>query len=294
MCMRLFGIWETEGAKIPNRGGTVFMKNALRSLAGIRDLLWLLLAHPRWSARSLAMHLTDIRAMGTALHKNNLICTYHHDLDRLLPTLEAEIGGCPVHFSKAVIVCRFCLLLRPRKVLEIGTFHGGMTYHLARNTPDDCHIWTLDLPCDQLEKICSKMIPSDVALALKPASEVGKYWKNTPESRKITQLWGDSMDYDFIELGSMDLIYIDGSHAEPWVKKDSENAFQLLSPSGAILWDECFWSDVQKVLGQYAKTKPIYCFEDGYTAGCLQWDGRPFTVRHFGDELPTRPRWCVE
>jgi hypothetical protein len=127
-----------------------------------------------------------------------------------------------------------------------------------------------------------------------PEQTVAQKGQDTIQSRKITQLWGDSMDYDFSKLGSMDLIYIDGSHAEPWVKRDSENAFQLLSPSGAILWDECFWSDVQKVLGQYAKTKPIYCFEDGYTAGCLQWDGRPFTVRHFGDELPTRPRWCVE
>jgi predicted O-methyltransferase YrrM len=230
------------------------VKMRSRSFAGIRDLLLLQSSQPMWFLRSLALHLTDRRAMGMAQHKHNFIYTYHHDLHPLLPHIEVNVGGCPVvECLKAVIVARFCALLRPKKVLEIGTFLGGMTYHIARNTDDDCHIWTLDLPRERMASISTKMIETDVALASVPVSEVGKYWRGTPQSARITQLWGDSLNYDLSPLGSMDLIYIDGSHAEPWVEKDSENAFHLLAPSGAILWDDCLWHDVQRVLGKYAK-----------------------------------------
>ena len=78
--------------------------------------------------------------------------------------------------------------------------------------------------------------------------------------------------------GPFDLIYVDGSHAEPWVARDTENAFALLAPTGAILWDDCFWHDVLSVLGRSGRHQPIYLFEDGSTAGYLQIDGKAVSV----------------
>lgn len=83
------------------------------------------------------------------------------------------------------------------------------------------------------------------------------------------------MTFDLTPYGPSDLVYIDGSHAEPWVARDTENAFQLLAPTGAILWDDCWWSDVQRVLGRHAAQRPIYLFEDNHTAGYLQIEGKP-------------------
>jgi predicted O-methyltransferase YrrM len=218
------------------------------------------------------------RAHGTAIFHHKIERIDHHQLDPTLEHLAIEVGGCPVEISKAVIVSRFCKLLRPKKVLEIGTYHGGMTYHIARNTPDDCHIWTLDLPRDKLPGLACRMIDSDVRMASESSTEVGQHWLGTREAAKITQLWGDSMAFSFAGLGPMDLIYIDGSHAEPWVAKDTENAFKLLGPTGAILWDDCLWRDVQRVLGRFGRERPIYRFEDGHTAGYLQRDGSPVRI----------------
>ena len=38
--------------------------------------------------------------------------------------------------------------------------------------------------------------------------------------------------------GAIDLIYIDGGHTYEYVKSDTENALELLSPTGTIVWDD--------------------------------------------------------
>jgi Methyltransferase domain len=137
----------------------------------------------------------------------------------------------------------------------------------------------LDLPRNLLEdRMKGQMISSDVNLARMNASLVGEEWQGTPEAAKIVQLWGDSLHFDFTGLGPFNLIYVDGSHAEPWVARDTENAFAPLAPTGAILWDDCFWHDVLSVLGRSGRHQPIYLFENGSTAGCLQIDGKAVSV----------------
>jgi predicted O-methyltransferase YrrM len=244
-------------------------------IIGIGDLIYLQARHPLWFGRELLKYLIYIRAFGNARLRHHLGYADHHQLDPAFAHLSVEIGGCPIDQSRALIVTRFCKFLRPKKVLEIGTHLGAMTWHIARNTDDDCHIWTLDLPREKLAGMSRRMIDSDVALARMDENKVGEFWHGMPECSKITQLWGDSLNYDFSSLGPLDLIYVDGSHAYPWVQKDTENAFLLLAPTGAILWDDCYWRDVQRVLSYYAKTRPIYCFEDNRTAGYLQIKGKP-------------------
>ena len=244
------------------------------------DWASLLLRHPRWLLFQAEQQAKVIRALGTAHFKYHLKTIHHEKLDERLRRLPVEIGVCEVdNYSKAMIVARFCKLLHPRKVLEIGTYRGGMTYHIARNTPQDCQIWTLDLPPKYLNGLSNKMIDSDVALASMERSRVGEEWRGTAEVNKINQLLGDSITFNFSELPTMDLILIDGSHAEPWVEKDTENAFKMVSPTGVILWDDCYWSDVQRVLGRYAQSRPIWIFENGHTAGYLQINGKPVYCR---------------
>ena len=240
------------------------------------DLTTLLIRHPAWSAAAAARGLKTARAEGTARYKYGLRRVYHHHLDPRLERLAVEIGVASyVDYAKALIVTRFCKLLNARRVLEIGTFRGGMTAHIARNTPADCQIFTLDLPRETLNSISSSMNPHDVALASLDERLVGSEWQAIPERHKVHQLWGDSMSYDFSALAPFDVIYVDGSHAEPWVRKDTENAFRALAPTGAILWDDALWSDVQRVLGWFARARPIYLFEDDQTAGYLSIGRKP-------------------
>lgn len=245
------------------------------------DLARSAVRHPRWFIVESLRMVAELRARSNARFMYGLRQIYHHHLDPRLPRLEVKLGGASwVDYSKAMIIARFCRLLEPTKVLEIGTFRGGTTYHIARNTPDFCRIWTLDLPRELIdEKMTDAMIGSDVDLIRMDPAQVGAEWQHTPEARKIVLIWGDSQHFDFAGLGPFELIYVDGSHAEAWVQKDTENAFRLLGPTGVILWDDCYWNDVLKVLGHYARDHPIYLFEDGNTAGYLQIEGQGVVLR---------------
>jgi predicted O-methyltransferase YrrM len=229
--------------------------------------------------KMMARRALELRGQGTAELCRGLLRIDHEQLDPGFKRLPVELGAATsVAYDKALIVSRFCALLKPTRVLEIGTYRGGMTLHIARNTDKDCQIWTLDLPRRELANLTEHMIPTDVELARMEVQSVGEEWRNREEATRVRQLWGDSRTFDFAGLGPFQLIYIDGSHARPWVDADTRNAFRLLGPTGAILWDDCLWGDVQRTLAQYAVEKPIYLFEDGHTAGYLQREGKAITA----------------
>jgi hypothetical protein len=52
----------------------------------------------------------------------------------------------PSYLADIVNLCRLCVMLRPRVVFEIGTYHGYSTLHFALNTGADARILSLDLP----------------------------------------------------------------------------------------------------------------------------------------------------
>ena len=39
---------------------------------------------------------------------------------------------------------------------------------------------------------------------------------------------------------SIDLVYIDGAHSEPYVESDTDNALSVMAPGGAVVWDD-YW-----------------------------------------------------
>lgn len=251
------------------------MSESKRKREFVSDLSKLMTRHGGWLTRQATQQLAHIRAKGMAEFERGFPVVHHTALDERLARLPVQLGVAEsVDVTKALIVARYCQLLQPSAVLEIGTFRGGMTATIAANTGADCRIWTLDLPSEEVDEKASEYYVTDVAMAKLPDERVGEEWRSGPGADRTTQLWGDSLVYDFSGLGPFDLIYIDGSHAEKWVEKDTESAFALLGETGAILWDDCYWRDVQRVLGRYAEQHPIHFFEDGHTAGYLRIDGQ--------------------
>ena len=250
------------------------MSDSNRKREFLGDLSKLMTRHGGWMTKQAAQQLAHIRAKGMAEFERGFPVVAHTSLDERLVRLPVQLGVAEsVDVTKALIVARYCQLLQPKAVLEIGTFRGGMTATIGANTASDCQIWTLDLPSEEVDQKASEYYATDVAMAKLANDRVGEEWHEGAAAARTTQLWGDSLTYDFSGLGPFDLIYIDGSHAEKWVERDTENAFALLAETGAILWDDCYWRDVQRVLGRYAVDHPIHFFEDGHTAGYLRLDG---------------------
>jgi predicted O-methyltransferase YrrM len=119
---------------------------------------------------------------------------------------------------------------------EIGTFNGGTTRLIAEALPDEGRVWTLDLMPDEFDATQS---PNDFV-----ASDVGLAYRGTPSAHKVTQLYGDSLTYDFGPYEqSADLVLVDGGHEYANGMADTLTALRLVRPGGVVLWDdfEPYW-----------------------------------------------------
>lgn len=151
--------------------------------------------------------------------------------------------------------------LKPKTLFEIGTFNGFSTLHLQKNAPEDAVIHTLDLPQDKTNII----LKNDLIEAHRDIKNINL---NTHRRFQINSgimgLWGDSMSFDYSPYdGKMDFVFVDANHSYAYVKKDTENAFQMLSPRGVILWHDYDFihPGVFKLINEIAKKKKIFYIE---------------------------------
>jgi hypothetical protein len=137
-----------------------------------------------------------------------------------------------------------CVLARSaRRIFEFGTCSGRTAYLLARNAPHDAEIITLTLSPDTVGSYqAADEDPDSERWALIAAGESGHtcfLYEGTPEAARIRQLFGDSKAFDESPYaGQCDLIFIDGSHAESYVRSDSEKAFRMARKGGLIVWHD--------------------------------------------------------
>lgn len=151
----------------------------------------------------------------------------------------------------------------PQSVFEIGTYNGFTTYHFAINSPPNCVVHTLDLP-PSFNASEKKGYSYDDLMVVELSLEYTKnrIYQNYPEKNKVRELFGDSSQYDFSPYkGKIDLVFIDGNHSYDFVKSDTENALEMLTERGVIIWhdyDYIIHKDVFRYLNKLSKTHKIY------------------------------------
>ena len=76
----------------------------------------------------------------------------------------------------------------------------------------------------------------------------GGPWR--PYADRVVQLRGDSATFDWSpHHGRAGLVFVDGSHAYDYARKDSETAMRLVKPGGIVLWhDYGVWPGVTQAL----------------------------------------------
>ena len=159
-----------------------------------------------------------------------------------------------VRISELAILAQAAAQAEPGSdIVEIGTFDGRTTLNLAVNAPQGCHVLTLDLPADHATAFAIEA--SERTLVDKPASgerirTCSPAWRSY--ARRITQLFGDSASFDWSRYhGRAGLVFVDGSHAYDYARKDSETALQLVRPGGVVLWhDYGVWPGVTQALDE--------------------------------------------
>jgi predicted O-methyltransferase YrrM len=126
---------------------------------------------------------------------------------------------------------------QPKNIFEIGTFRGRTALNFALNSPDDCTVWTLDLPPADHGRVDDRFNAADATLVAR--SEPGIDYRGKDVAKKIRQLYGNSQQFDFSPYyGRMDIVFVDGAHHYEAVVQDTENALRMVRPGGVILWHD--------------------------------------------------------
>jgi hypothetical protein len=129
-----------------------------------------------------------------------------------------------------------------RRVFEIGTYNGATAWCLARNL-GGAEVRTLDLPLEQDPAL--ELGVSDASNRI--PFEHRAYEVLPLSTGRVAQHWGDSATFDFAPWrGTIDLVYVDGAHSHEYVRADSATALDLVSDSGAVVWDD-YWRRIRGV-----------------------------------------------
>jgi Methyltransferase domain len=142
---------------------------------------------------------------------------------------------------------------KPATIFEIGTFHGSSALHFALNAPQ-ASIFTLDLPPDAAPSLSATQIDRGLICEAQKRRLV---FDDSPESSRITCLYGDSANFDFTPFhNSVDLFFIDGAHHYEYVKNDTLKALGCVGQGGIIAWHDygrCGVNGVSKWLHEFRK-----------------------------------------
>ena len=129
--------------------------------------------------------------------------------------------------------------LRPQTAFEFGTFTGSTTALIADAAPPNAVIHTLDRPSEVFDDayVAQGGIGEDL---------VGSAFRDRVAENKIVFHRSHSSDFDYASLrGTVDFVFIDGSHAYADVIHDSERALEMLRPTGGVIvWDDYDFVDL--------------------------------------------------
>jgi predicted O-methyltransferase YrrM len=141
------------------------------------------------------------------------------------------------------ILKMFCRMMRPKRVLEIGTYTAYATLCLAEGSPDDAIIHTIEIN-DEMEDF------------------INKYLEQSPYKEKIKVHFGDAMKMIPTFDETFDMVFID---ADKRLYSDYYDlVFPMVREGGLILADNTLWDGkvIEKPHPNDKQTIGILSFND--------------------------------
>ena len=132
--------------------------------------------------------------------------------------------------STAEMAALSCIVaaLRPKRILEFGTFNGLSTWHLVTNAPDAV-VTTVDLPPEV-----------SVAGSTDSGLQKGKTREFLPPSSNLRVVEIDSRAWT-PDVEDIDLCFIDAGHSYECARNDTEKALKVMSRRGVVVWHDAAW-----------------------------------------------------
>jgi hypothetical protein len=167
---------------------------------------------------------------------------------------------------ESLLLIKLMRVTKPKYLFEFGTYKGLTTRLLLANLPPASavkgeRIFTLDLPA--LDSVHFQ--GTDVDLAREALGFERKYLGESNKSL-VKQILHDSMTFDASPYREkFQFVFIDGNHEVNYVRKDTENSFEMFSKDkGCIIWHDYGhpeFGELTQYLEDLGKEIPIYHVE---------------------------------
>ena len=120
------------------------------------------------------------------------------------------------------ILKMFCRMIRPKRVLEIGTYTAYSTLCMAEGLESDALIHSIEIN-DEMEPF------------------IQPFLEQSPDKEKIRIHWGDALEIIPALNEVFDLVFIDADKRDYCAYYDM--IFPFVRPGGIILVDNTLWSE---------------------------------------------------
>lgn len=130
-------------------------------------------------------------------------------------------------------------MLRPSTVFEIGTYEGRTTCAFILNAPPSATIMSLDLQPQVRTLTDEEHHTIDTDLLLIQNRRLMRLIYELGLEDRYQQILCDSLDFDpEPHRGSVELGFIDGNHALPYVRNDTEKMATMMKDNGLVFWHD--------------------------------------------------------
>lgn len=154
--------------------------------------------------------------------------------------------------TEVVVLASMVRTLKPKRLLEIGTFEGNTTINLIANAPPDARMVTVDLP-PEWDGEYAQQVPS-IHVNAAVGVQIGRQFLDSPYRDRVTQVFEDSGTFDWTLHAPYDFILIDGCHTYEYALSDTRNALEVLRPGGVVVWhDYGMLEDVSRLVDEMSR-----------------------------------------
>ena len=163
--------------------------------------------------------------------------SYSVDDRVMLPAFLQDDSG--TRLDEMLILGAATRALKPKRVFEIGTYNGRTTSIFALNAPETATVFTLDLPSDAIVENTDMDPYIDTDIDLVKARKTTNFITSLKLTNRCQQLYCDSMQFDPSPYrDSIDLGFIDGAHALPYVQNDTIKMATMMTENGLVFWHD--------------------------------------------------------
>jgi cephalosporin hydroxylase len=145
--------------------------------------------------------------------------------------------------SEFLEFARMVAEVKPKVVLEIGTYRGGTLFVLSRLSAPDATIISVDLPTTTLGPLIRSIQEPIFKRFTRPGQKLHLLRENSHEAKTVARI------SEILAGKKLDLLFVDGDHSYAGVKSDFEMYSPFVRNGGLVVFHDAAGNPWRETLG---------------------------------------------